>query len=320
MHHVGVARSGRVPCETDIRSPRTGERIEVTGALCPDCAGASSGRRHRTPPARQGLPRGGPLAPGCGAGRAEGPVLAPRPAGASGDGPPRAGTVRRQGDNQRRTRGRFTSEPRRSARLGPRLVYTTCSVVSPSPFRTAGPAWKLSSFRTPRRVASSSPRPWRSCSGTSPTRCSGWPPARRRCPSTRRWRRRCVPGPWTPRGAGSRSSTSTWDCRPSIPSRTGRCCGARCWSRWGWTSTRSWAPTGPPRTSRAACEAYDKALAEAGGVDLQLLGHRHRRAHRLQRAVLLARLAYADQDPDRADAGGQRAVLRAATSSRCRTT
>nr|PPQ59646.1 hypothetical protein C5F59_25495 [Streptomyces sp. QL37] len=58
MHHVGVTTFRRVPYETDLRSPRTGERIEVTGALCPDCAGASSGRRHRTPPARQGLPFG----------------------------------------------------------------------------------------------------------------------------------------------------------------------------------------------------------------------------------------------------------------------
>ncbi|ESU51668.1 hypothetical protein P376_0350 [Streptomyces sp. HCCB10043] len=36
----------------DLRSPRTGEWTEAPGALCPDRAGASSGRGHRTPPAR----------------------------------------------------------------------------------------------------------------------------------------------------------------------------------------------------------------------------------------------------------------------------
>ena len=49
----------------------------------------------------------------------------------------------------------------------------------------------------------------------------------------------------------------------------------------------------------AACARYDRLLAELGGVDVQLLGHRVRRPHRLQRARVVARLADADQDADR---------------------
>ena len=54
-----------------------------------------------------------------------------------------------------------------------------------------------------------------------------------------------------------------------------------------------------------ACRRYDQLIADLGGVDVQLLGHRERRPRRLQRAGLVARLADADQDarrvPTRAD-------------------
>ncbi len=56
------------------------------------------------------------------------------------------------------------------------------------------------------------------------------------------------------------------------PSRTAPPCCARSWNPWGSPRTPSWGPTARAADVQAACDAYDRALAEAGGVDLQILG------------------------------------------------
>ena len=123
-----------------------------------------------------------------------------------------------------------------------------------------------------------------------------------------------VPGTHQP------SSTSTWGCRPSIRSRTVRCCGARCWSRSGCRHGRLHGARRHRRGRAGRVRGVRQGAGRGRRGRPPAAGDRHRRAHRLQRALLLARLADPDQDADRADPGRQRAVLRRRHRRRCRTT
>ena len=113
----------------------------------------------------------------------------------------------------------------------------------------------------------------------------------------------------SPRPAVS-PSTSTWGCPPTTRSPTGT--SSTRTSCPGSTSRQapSRARTGWPRTSPPLCAAYEAAMARGRRGRPADPGHRHRRAHRLQRAGLLAGLAHPDQDADPADPDRQRPILR----------
>ncbi len=67
------------------------------------------------------------------------------------------------------------------------------------------------------------------------------------------------------------------------------------------TSTASTGPTAKPSDIPAEAARYEAAIAEAGGSRRTAARHRHGRSHRLQRARIVARIAYAGQDVDPAD-------------------
>ena len=105
-------------------------------------------------------------------------------------------------------------------------------------------------------------------------------------------------------------STSTSACPPTIPSATGPS-STRC-SCPGSTSrpARSQGPDGLAADIPAACAAYENAIQRGGRRRPADPRDRHRRAHRVQRARVLAGVAHPDQDADQADPDRQRPLLR----------
>ena len=71
-------------------------------------------------------------------------------------------------------------------------------------------------------------------------------------------------------------------------------------------------------TSTRECRRYERAIARAGGIDLQILGLGDERPHRLQRAGARAGRAHAPHAADAGDAARQRGAVRRTASAPCR--
>ena len=148
------------------------------------------------------------------------------------------------------------------------------------------------------------------CCSASPTRCWAWPPAPRRWRSTTSW----PPAAPTARSRSPRPavspSTSTSGCPPTTRRRYRNVIDKDFVSRVDFAPGAVQGPDGLAKDIPAACAAYEAAIAAGRRGRPADPRHRHRRAHRLQRARLLAGVADPDQDADPADPDRQRPILR----------
>ena len=148
-------------------------------------------------------------------------------------------------------------------------------------------------------------------SSANPARFSAWPPVRRRWRSTTNSRARCDAGLISFQQARG----FTLDEYVGLPAdhpqryRTVIDDGVRVPGRLR-RRARSMGPDGLAADIPAACAAYEDAIREAGGVDLQILGIGTDGHIAFNEPGSSLALADPDQDADQADAHRQRPVLR----------
>ena len=150
----------------------------------------------------------------------------------------------------------------------------------------------------------------RRCSSASPTRCSAWRPAPRRWRSTTSWRGACAAGEVSFAEARGFTLDEYVGLPADHPQRYRNVIDTDFVSRVDFAPDAVQGPDGLAEDIPAACAAYEAAIAEAGGVDLQILGIGTDGHIGVQRARLLAGVADPHQDVDPADAARQRPVLR----------
>ncbi len=155
------------------------------------------------------------------------------------------------------------------------------------------------------------PRPSPNCSTASPTPCSDWPPAPRRWACTRSW---CA----CTRSEGlDFSQVTTFNLDEYVgltkdhPQSYHYFMHENLFKHINIARAERLHPLGHDRQLRGVLRLVRAADQGVRRDRPAAAGHRLRRPHRLQRALQLARLAHADQDPGRADDRGQRPVLRA---------
>ncbi len=189
--------------------------------------------------------------------------------------------------------------------------------------RRRGDAVEVVILGGPEEVARARRRPpsTAAASGASPTPCWGWRPAPRPIGHLRRAgppRRRRVSSTFVRRLGRSRS-TSTSACRPAIRRATAavleRAVASSVASRRGAVQV----PDGGAADLEAAAADYERAIAAAGGIDLQLLGIGANGHIGFNEPTSSLRLAHPHQDPRPAHPRGQRAVLRLAVGRAART-
>ena len=114
--------------------------------------------------------------------------------------------------------------------------------------------------------------PSRRCCAASPRPCWAWPQVHRHCRSTMNWQRATSVACWTSAGSTAFCWTSTWGWNPAIRSPTARSSAADFTGRVNIPPDNVHGPDGSAPDIPAACRAYEDAIRERGGVDLQLLG------------------------------------------------
>ena len=202
----------------------------------------------------------------------------------------------------RTSRRRTSFRPTRSARV---RKSPPAQTFSPRTSR-----WKSSSCRTPRRSASSPPMRSARCSIANPPRCSAWPPDRRRWPIYDELAARCDAGLVSFRQARGFTLDEYVGLPADHPQRYRNVIDTAFVSRVDFAPGAVQGPDGLAADIPAACAAYEDAIRDGGRCRSADPRDRHRRAHRIQRAGVVAGLADPHQDADQTDAHRQRPLLR----------
>ena len=171
--------------------------------------------------------------------------------------------------------------------------------------------------RTPRRSAASPPTRSAPCSAANRTRCWAWPPDRRRWRSTTNWRRAATPGQISFRQARGFTLDEYVGLPADHPQRYRTVIEEVFVSRVDFAAGRRRGSRRPGRRHPCRVRGVRGRDPRGGRRRSADPRDRHRRAHRVQRARILAGVADPDQDADQADPDRQRPLLRRRRRRRC---